>query len=907
MKKICLTLSFILYHFFSLAQLSVTDLKVENRTNPIGLDTRSVQFSWVLISGNRNVMQTAFEIQVRENNALVWASKIVTETSVHIPYQGQPLQSGKRYEWKVRVWDNKGNRSPWSEPGYWQMAMLDPATEFSANWISSGLRSDTAFGIVPQFRKQFFVPKTIKSATAFITARGLYEAHINGKRVGEAYLQPGWTSYNKRLLYQTYDVTEHLKKGENAIGVILGNGWYRGGLSGKEETNIYGSQTALLFLLKITYTDGTSENIISDNTWKVTQSPIIMSEIYDGEIYDARLKKEGWSSPGFDEQGWSPCVTMDFPKNNLSASSHELIKKHESLKPKKVLTTPDGRRVIDFGQNLVGWVQVKVSGKAGEQIKLSHAEVLDKHGNPYFDNLRNASAQDIYVLSGRGDETLEPHFTFHGFRYVLIEGWDGPLDPDNFTAFVLHSAIRPTGSFECSNALVNQLQRNIQWGQKGNFLDVPTDCPQRDERLGWTGDAQVFFRTAAYNFDVYNFFAKWLRDVSADQFENGAIPFVIPDIFRGSLGGKTGTAGWSDAGIIIPWNMYIVYGDKRVVEEQYPGMKAYVEYIRHQAKDNLWNTGFQFADWLSYRVDESTEPNGQRSAITNDYLVAQCFYAYSVSIMIKAAALTGHSDDVAEYEALLPKIKSAFQHEYMTASGRLISDTQTAYVLALQFDMLPQHLRKQAADRLVRNIQRYDYHLTTGFLGTPFLNHVLSSIGRTDIAYKLLLQETYPSWLYPIKMGATTIWERWDSQRPDSTFQDPDMTSFNHYAYGAIGDWMYRVIGGVDTYEDGPGYKHIRIKPEIGGGFTYATAALDTYYGKVISAWRSEEGKLQMTVQIPVNTKATVYVPAANINSVTEGGHTLKDVAIRVIGAEDNYVILELGSGSYSFSVRQTR
>jgi alpha-L-rhamnosidase len=456
--------------------------------------------------------------------------------------------------------------------------------------------------------------------------------------------------------------------------------------------------------------------------------------------------------------------------------------------------------------------------------------------------------------------------------------------------------MKPTGTFSTSDALINQLQHNIQWGQRGNFLDIPTDCPQRDERLGWTGDAQVFSRTAAFNMNVNNFFAKWLRDVEADQVE-GRVPFVVPNV----LGtGAVNSAGWADAATIIPWNMYLAYGDKHILEQQFGSMKAYVESIRKIARDDLWNSGFHFGDWLFYRPEDD---NDGRAAVTDKYLIAQCFYAHSTQLLIKAAEVLGKKDDVAFYSILLQKIKDAFMKEYMTPNGRLVSGTQTAYVLALNFDMLPESLRQQAAERLAENVKSYGVHLTTGFLGTPYLCHVLTRFGHSDMAYQLLLQKTYPSWLYPVTMGATTIWERWDGQKPDSTFQTPDMNSFNHYAYGAIGDWMYRVMAGLDTYEDGVGYKHSRIMPHTGGGFTQVSASLDTYYGKLSSSWKTDGEKLVLDVEIPANTIADVYVPSEDLSKVTEGGKPLPDVKdIKIVEARDGWVILQVGSGKYRFA-----
>jgi len=478
-----------------------------------------------------------------------------------------------------------------------------------------------------------------------------------------------------------------------------------------------------------------------------------------------------------------------------------------------------------------------------------------------------------------------------------LEGYPGDITPENFTAVTLYSDMPVTGTFSSSNALINQLQHNIQWGQKGNFLDVPTDCPQRDERLGWTGDAQAFSRTASFNMNVNSFFSKWMKDLYADQ-QNGVVPFVVPNV----LGGPVSSAGWADCATIIPWTMYLAYGDKKILAQQYASMKAYVESIHRVAKDNLWNTGFHFGDWLFYRPDDD---NDGRAAVTDKYLIAQCFYANSVQMLLNAAKVLNNTEDVQTYSTLLQQVKDAFVKEYATASGRLVSGTQTAYVLALNFDMLPESLRAQAAGRLVENIKSYGNHLTTGFLGTPYLCHVLTRFDYDDLAYKLLLQDTYPSWLYPVKMGATTIWERWDGQKPDKSFQTPGMNSFNHYAYGAIGDWMYRKMVGLDTYEDGVGYKHIKIQPHIGGGFTNASASLKTYYGTASSAWNINGNETGMEVEIPANTKATVYIPAANADAVTESGKSLSAGNIKVAGTENGYVVAELGSGKYHFVVKK--
>jgi len=464
----------------------------------------------------------------------------------------------------------------------------------------------------------------------------------------------------------------------------------------------------------------------------------------------------------------------------------------------------------------------------------------------------------------------------------------------------LYSNMQPSGEFACSNPLVNQLQHNIQWGQKGNFLDVPTDCPQRDERLGWTGDAQAFSRTAAFNMNVNNFFAKWLKDVAADQYESGSVPFVIPNVLGPNSGGST---GWADVCTIIPWNMYLAYADKEILEQQYPSMKAWVNYMTKNSKNDLWNTGFHFGDWLFYRPFDD---NDGRSAVTDKYLIAQSFWAYSTQLLINAANALGKTGDANEYSKLLSRIKQAYMKEYVTPNGRLVSGTQTAYVLALNFDMLPDSLRPLIAKRLVENIEDYGIQLTTGFLGTPYLCHVLTRFGYDDIAYKLLFRDDYPSWLYPVKMGATTIWERWDGIKPDGSFETPGMNSFNHYAYGAIGDWMYRTVAGINWDENAPGYKKIIIGPHVTDSLSFASASLQTYYGKISSEWKRENGTLIMNVQIPVNTSATVFLPASDNDLITEGGKKINGLKeITIVDKTKDHVSVKLGSGKYSFVVRK--
>jgi alpha-L-rhamnosidase len=910
MKSLKLTLIFLSLFGITFAQdLSLKDLTVDHKLNPIGIDNKQPRFSWKIDGVGNNIMQTAYSVRVATDekfspSKIVWQSgKVESDESILQPYKGTDLKSGQRYFWQVKIWDNKGKESKWSTPAYWEMGLLSQS-DWKAKWIE--MEGDTSrYSPAPHFRKEFLSTKTIATARIYITSHGFYELQLNGKKVGDQVLTPGWTSYGKRLQYQVYDVTNMLLKGNNAIGAVLGDGWYRGTLAWGNNWAIYGKKLGILFQLKITYTDGSVSMIVSDETWKASNDGAIrMDDIYNGETFDATKKLTGWNNPGYDDKNWQSVKIGNYNNANLIASEGSPIKKIQEIKPVKIFRTPKGKLIVDMGQNMVGWLRLKVSGNRGTVVTLRHAEVLDKSGEFYTTNLRAAKCQLTYTLAGTGEEIYEPRFTFMGFRFVEVTGFPGELTTDNLTGVVIHSDMAVTGSYECSNPLVNQLQHNIQWGQKGNFVDVPTDCPQRDERLGWTGDAQAFCRTAAFNMDVSSFFTKWLKDVAADQKPAGEIPFVIPDILnkQRSLTGGT-SAGWGDICVIAPWTMYQVYGDKKLLETQYVSMKAWVEYIRKKAGNSyIWKDGSVFGDWLFYHppVNNHTEPDGY----TDHDFIATAFYAYSTSILAEAAKALGKTDDAKMYADLFNKIKEVFINEYVTKAGRVGTNSQTSYVLALKFNLLPENLRTKAAEFLANDIKSRNNHLSTGFLGTPYLCHVLSDNGYTDTAYDLLLQESYPSWLYPVKMGATTIWERWDGEKTDSTFQDPGMNSFNHYAYGAIGDWMYRVSAGIETM--GPGYKHIIIQPHPTKKLAYSRASFESSYGKIESGWERKDGKVIIKVKVPVNTSATIILPASSQDKVTEGGKALSQNGyFKDIKSTDNKVTMEAGSGEYIFEIAE--
>ncbi len=885
--------------------LHVEALKTEYRQNPVGIDVRTPRLSWRIHGVRRGTMQAAYELRVAGEpasleRAPLWGSgKVASSASTLRPYGGPALRSDTRYYWQVRVWDDAGRASPWSAPAFWEMGLLEPA-DWTARWITPDLTEDTSrSNPSPMLRRELTLAQGIASARLYVTSLGLNAVELNGQPVTDQLFRPGWTSYDKRLQYDTYDVTSLLRTGPNAIGVTLGDGWYRGRLGFEGKRNTYGKHLALLVQLVVRYTGGRTEVIGTDEQWKASTGPILMSDIYDGETYDARLEKPGWSRSGYDDRSWRGVRLREGVAPPLVAPVGPPVRRMREVKPVRILHTPSGQTVFDLGQNLVGWVRLTVSGPAGTTVRVRHAEVLDKQGDFYTENLRGAAQTVQYTLKGGATEVFEPRFTFQGFRYVALDGFPGTPTLDAVTAVVVHSDMSPTGTFETSNDLLNRLHQNIVWGQRGNFVDVPTDCPQRDERLGWTGDAQVFARTAAFNMDVSGFFAKWLGDVAADQKPNGAVPWVIPDVIGRGAPGNDASAGWSDAAVIVPWTMFQAYGDTSVLVRQYPSMRAWVEYMRAQAGDRLlWTTGFHFGDWLAFQTVRADYPG----ATTDKDLVATAYFAHSTDLLARTAEVLGKTDDARSYRSLFERIRAAFQREYITATGRMTSNTQTAYVLALDFGLVPDSLRANAAERLAADVRRMG-HLTTGFLGTPALTRMLSENGHLDDAYRLLLNERYPSWLYEVKQGATTVWERWDGRKPDSTFQEASMNSFNHYAYGAIGDWMYRVVAGLNDDPSEPGYKHIVVRPQPGGGLTYAKATLVTPYGEAAAGWRLDGDRLTVTAIVPPNTRATVHLPGAHLEQVREGNAALAAASgvTRPTQTGDT-VAVDVGSGSYAFT-----
>ncbi|WP_050184079.1 alpha-L-rhamnosidase [Domibacillus robiginosus] len=882
-------------------QINITDLTVEYQSSLLGTDILTPRFSWRIKADRRGVVQQAYQIQVSiekdDFSSVYWDSgKVLSNESIQVEYSGPPVSSRTRYYFRVKVWDGLGIESNWSETTYWETGLLN-ADEWQAEWITP--HPDDIDSLSPEafmLRKEFTLGSNITSARIYATAAGLYELHLNGERVGNEFLTPGWTSYQHRLQYQTYDVTDAVQSGKNAVGIILGDGWFKGELLlGRHQ---YGDFRSALLQLHVKYEDGSELLIGTDSTWKATIGPILFSELYDGEIYDARKEIKGWDQAGLEDSNWARTIPHSWRPERLVAQENWPCRVVETIHPIEVIQTPAGDRVLDMGQNMVGRMKFIVDIPQGSAITLKHAEVLDKDGNFYTGNLNPAKQQIEFISNGKGNVTYFPHFTFQGFRYVKIEGLPNYSDEalmDAFVGEVIHSDMKQTGFFECSDRRVNQLQKNIVWGQRGNFVDVPTDCPQRAERLGWTGDAQVFIGTALFNYHVGPFFTKWLRDVSAEQLPDGSIPVVVPDVLS-----IYSSSGWGDVITIVPWNMYQAYADKRILTEQYDSMKKWVDYIRYQGENEyLWNTGFHLGDWLALDAKEDS----YEGATPKD-LIATAFFAHSVRIVRDTARVIGKMDDAKFYDEVLHNIIKEFHSEFVSPSGRLAAHTQTAYVLALVFDLVEGPVRERAAKELNHMIVVNDYHLSTGFIGTPYLCFALSANGYHDTAVKLLLQESYPSWLYSVSKGATTIWEHWDSIKPDGSFWSEDMNSFNHYAYGAIGEWLYRVVAGLDQVKGVSGYKKIHIRPQIGHGeLTYAKASLISPYGEIVSSWRMSGNKVELEVHIPPNTSGTITLPHSDSSTIFESGKRLELVeGIESFTIKDNHAEIIVGSGVYRFS-----
>jgi alpha-L-rhamnosidase len=764
-------------------------------------------------------------------------------------------------------------------------------------------------------RKAFRLDAPVRRATAFITARGVYELHLNGRKIGDHILAPEWTSYLKRSQYQAYDVTDAVRQGDNVIGAVLSHAWYAGRVGLVPRRRLYGETPELLVHLDVELANGKHEVVVSDESWRRSKDgPILSADVYDGETFDARKEMPGWDAPGLNDSTWKPAVVSTTPDNaKLNWQSNEPILARRTLKPVKMTEPRPGIYIFDLGQNMVGRVRLKTSGPAGTTVRIRHAEVLSEGGELYTDNLRDAWQIDRYTLRGADEEVFEPHFTYHGFRYVELTGLKTPPGMDAVTGIVFYSSAPEVGEFATSNDFINKLHSNIVWTQRANMEGIPTDCPQRPERLGWTGDIQTYAQAAMFNMDMAQFLTKYLRDMRDDQDADGRFPDVAPDPFDVDPGAVPafrenrlkGSPGWGDAGVILPWRMWVNYADKAIVAEQYDAAKAWVEYIRRNNPDLLWRNqrGLDPGDWLN--GDTLIWPGWPREGASMPLdMHGTAFFAHSTDLVSRMAAVLGRDEDARHYRELFAQIKTAFNRAYVEPDGRMKGDTQGGYALALHFNLVPEALRTAVLQHMLANFQRYNGHLSTGFQSTHRLMLELTRAGRSNEGYRLLTMRGFPSWSLMIENGATTIWERWDGYVKGRGFQMPGMNSFNHYAFGAVEEWMWRNITGINPDEQHPGYKHFVIRPELGGDLTWARGSYDSIRGLISTAWKLDGSRLSLKLSVPPNTTATVYLPGSDVSQVREAGRPAASApGVRVVGVHDAAIAVEVGSGDYEFVV----
>ncbi len=819
--------------------------------------------TWKFDTDERGFRQTAYEVQVSRTDdfgALVYTSgETASNASANVSLPVS-LETACRYFVRVRA--QAGDRwCAWSEPASFVSGNVE--RHWQAGFVSAETEADAADSKGTYVRGEISLTKPVAEAYAYTTALGLYVCSINGQRVGRDALTPGWTVYPQRLSYQTYDVTSLLHEGENALGAELGAGWFKGLMTFEHQRNFYGKRTAFFLELHVRYVDGTTAVFGTDTSWRGADSPTTFAEIYDGETYDARLEQPGWCTAGFDDSAWRPVETVKWDENTLVPQTASLVRDMGTLPVKSLLMTPKGERVLDFGQNMAGVVSFRVRGKAGTQVKLHCFEVLDAEGNVYLENLREAKETITYTKKSDEEETFCPRFTYQGFQYAWLEQWPDDAKAEDFTAHVLYSDMPEAGSFHCSNPLVNQLQHNIVWGLRSNFVEVPTDCPQRDERLGWTGDAEIFCSTANFLVNTQAFYRKWLLDLASSQAQDGAVPHVVPDILTPTATqdmidhmGMDGASGWADAATIVPWELYCATGDRRILAQQYTSMRAWVDFMAaHTDEKGRFTYKMQFGDWLALDGDGKTPLGATPTPYT-----CSVYSIVSTRIMARTARILGNAVEASIFERRAENLLGHFRQNYLQ-DGELTVHTQTAYAMALAYDLLPEEHRAQAAAELVNLLQK-DGHLVTGFMGTPCLLRALSENGQAEAAWELLLHEDFPGWLYPVKQGATTIWEHWDGRRPDGSFCSPDMNSFNHYAYGAVGDWLYRYAAGLDYDASAPGYQRILFHPCPGGGLSFAEAEHETPYGRAAIRWEREQDTYTVIMTVPPNSEAVLQLPA---------------------------------------------
>ncbi len=885
----------------------------EGFTNPIGFYSGDPTFSWKLPSGVKS--QSAYSITVASSpdmlpgEADLWESgKVESDQSLFVKYGGENLQSRQKVYWRVKFWDEKGKESEWSEVASIEIGLLQNK-DWKAKWISlpeEALTERDKRGSLlfrPQyFRKEISVNSEIKSARLYITAKGVYEAFINGKKVGTDIMSPGWTPATKSISTLTYDVSNMLSEGVNTIGAVVAEGWHSGRINLRKTVKSAEHTPRLLYQLEIETDDGI-QTIISDDSWKVVQNgPIRSSKIYDGETYDANYELGEWNKNGYSDSNWIGAMAQQGVDSILLLPKrYQGVKDKSVLRVKNISNSETGAPIFDFGQNNVGVPLVRVPMKKGDTLHIRFSEMLDRDGSLYTDNYRSALSADYYVAAIDGEIEWRPAFTFHGYRYIELSGFAPGAKPEKnwVNAIVQYSDFDKNGSFRSSHAKLNQLQSNITWGLKGNFFDIPTDCPQRDERLGWTGDAQVIAPTSIFNSGMYSFWAGWLQSVRQEQYANGGIPFVVPNNLN-----TNASSGWGDACVIVPWELYFRTGDSKVLEENYEMMKGWLDYYASKAKDYIPDM-FSFRDWLQPYPQESDDAGRMRRGDTPADFVSTAYYARSVELTLRSAQVLNRTEDIERLEHLHKQIKAAFEDAFFDQNGRVKFEieTQTEYLMALAFNLLSERKKEQAIEHLKRVIAECDNHLRTGFLGTPLLPLVLDELGEFDLMYTILFKETYPSWFYSINQGATTMWERWDSYTHENGFHKDGMNSFNHYAYGAIGQFMYERIAGIKPIK--PGYKEILIAPVPGGGLTSASASYNSPYGEIHSAWKIENGIFELKATVPANTNAKIRLPRNTADELILNGKPMEEnETIKLVKKDSNFFELQASPGTYILATR---
>lgn len=855
--------------------ITVEAPRVQHHRQPLGIGEPAPQISWVVNAAPADWVQHEYRLAITRGCG-ERLFPVRSGEQVLVPWPDAPLSSREAASIRVAVRGEQGEWSQWSPPTILEAGLLSPSDwvgrPVGAAWPEDPSSDDRRPSIV---RREFDVREKPVRARLYASAHGLYEAELNGRRVGDDALSPGWTVYGRRLRYYSYDVTSHINPGRNAIGAWLGDGWYRGRLGWRGGfRNLFGYDLSFLGQLELSYADGSREIVVTDAAWKAAPSPILRTGIYDGEDYDARQEQPGWSTAGFDDSAWEPVSVRHRDPATLVAPTAPPVRCTEEIMPADVLTSPSGTRILDFGQNLAGRVRIAVRGARGQTVTLRTAEVL-QNGEIYTRPLREARSTDSYTLAGLGaTEHWEPRFTYHGFRFVEVTGWPGDLDADAaggaLVARVYHSDLERTGWFEASDEALNHLHANIVWSMRGNFVDLPTDCPQRDERMGWTGDIQVFGPTAASLYDVSGMLAGWLRDLAVEQLPDGTVPWHVPVVpSRATWTPIRPGAAWGDVATLLPWTLYQRFGDPGILREQFESARAWVDLIHRRAGESLlWDSDFQLGDWL----DPAAPPQDPAAARTDRNLVATAYFARSARVVAQMAEVLGLDGECARYGRLADDVASAFVHAYLGADGTMTSDAPTAYALALGFDLIPDAERRSAAGaRLAALVREAGNRIATGFVGTPLICDALSSSGHLDAAYDLVLERGCPSWLYQVDMGATTMWERWDSLLPDGTVNPGAMTSFNHYALGAVADWMHRVVAGMSPAA--PGYRRIRFAPRPGGGLTSASARHLTPFGEAAISWTRRGQELEVSMTVPIGTRASFEIPGRDAEDLAPGTH----------------------------------